>query len=296
MNPYSPPRSGRSDLVKAETYTPALLQTLTLGLEAATHSRDVWHCLVDLGRDAGLPFVDYVSTGDTENWRNTLFIRTSHDSGLLNHDSAGSQESHWSYFHNHAMHYLTPVLIGLEFAEDYRHLPDTRIRVLELAAANGMRAGLLVPLRSIAPPQTAMITFMGDHSKTEMQALLDRHGWALNAGALMAHQRFVQLYSAEFAERFSITPKQRQLIELIGLGHQDKVIADSLGVSVSAVRQRMHALLKNTGLHTRSELAALAMSLGLLPDPLKRPDGAHEPEAEMDDGLRTQPVTDPFIP
>ena len=57
---------------------------------------------------------------------------------------------------------------------------------------------------------------------------------------------------------------------MIGMGLQDKVIAERLGVTVSAVRQRMNNILAKTGLNNRADLAALAMSVGLVPDPLSR--------------------------
>ena len=84
----------------------------------------------------------------------------------------------------------------------------------------------------------------------------------------MGHQRYMTHFAAEFTERNAISDKQRELLEMIGGGMQDKVIAERLGISVSAVRQRMNNILAKTGLGNRAELAALAMSMGLLPDPL----------------------------
>ena len=92
-------------------------------------------------------------------------------------------------------------------------------------------------------------------------------------------------FGREFPERNRITPKQLELLELIGAGLQDKQIADRLRVSVSAVRQRLSALSQNTGMTSRAELAALAMSLGVLPDPLNRPgDAEAQILVEMDEG------------
>ncbi len=70
-------------------------------------------------------------------------------------------------------------------------------------------------------------------------------------------------------------------MELIGQGLQDKQVAFELGVSISAVRQRMNHLLDKTGRQSRAELAALAMSLGILPDPLNRPGDVTKISVEM---------------
>ncbi|MEM6729706.1 MAG: hypothetical protein AAF618_14470, partial [Pseudomonadota bacterium] len=54
-----------------------------------------------------------------------------------------------------------------------------------------------------------------------------------------------------------------------------------LGISISAVRQRMAALQDKTGLANRTDLAALAMSLGIVPDPLNRPGIGAEMRVEI---------------
>lgn len=261
-----------------------------IGLENAEHSTEVWTLILELGREVQLPFIDFISASSFKDWRKTLFIRTSYDSSWLHEINADPEQSKWSYFRNHAMNYLTPIMIGIEFLDDYSPIPEARVEVLRQAAKRGIRSGFSIPLRQNAPPQAALLTFSGDHNKAEMTELVKEHGWTLNTAAIMAHQRYVHLFMAEFTDRNHITKKQIQLIELIGLGLQDKNIADRLDISISAVRQRMNLLLQNTGLQSRTELAALAMSLGLLPDPLNRPDSPQQALIEMDNvGVRQRP-------
>ncbi len=259
-------------------------------LETTRHSTDVWQLIVALGRRVQLPFVDFISASSFRDWKKTLFIRTSYDSSWLHDVSLDPELQRWSYFRDHAMNYLTPVMIGLEFVDEYRHIPQRRVEVLKLAAAHGIRAGFSIPLRQNAPPQAAMITFAGDHSRREMQAIVRAHGWTLNTAAMMGHQRYLFHFNQEFTERNRITDKQLQLLELIGRGLQDKAIAAQLEISISAVRQRMNALMQNTQAKSRAELAALAMSLGVLPDPFNRPGLAGaEILVEMDNaGSRVQ--------
>ncbi|UYV36306.1 LuxR C-terminal-related transcriptional regulator [Rhodobacteraceae bacterium D3-12] len=104
-----------------------------------------------------------------------------------------------------------------------------------------------------------------------MIAIIRAHGWTLTTAAMAAHQRYMMHFSAEFPERNKVSAKQLELLEKIGLGLQDKQIAAELGVSISAIRQRMQTLMERTGLTARAELAALAMSMGALPDPLHGP-------------------------
>jgi len=271
--------------VDAERYTPELLQKFLMNIEETQKSVDVWNLLVSLGKRLDLPFVDFISASSFADWKKTLFIRTSYDSSWLNDVNRDPDLQKWSYFRNHGMHYLTPIMVGIDFVDEYWHIPEKRVEVMHQAASKGMRAGFSIPLRHYAPPQAAQISFMGDHSKREMKAIVHAHGWTLNVAAVAAHQRYMMHFAAEFPERNQISLKQRELLEKIGLGLQDKKIAENLGISVSAVRQRMQLLLAKTGMSNRSELVALAMSIGVLPDPLNRPDsGDSEIIVEMDSG------------
>lgn len=265
-------------MIEAELYTPELLHHFLADLETTSHSREVWALVTTLGKRLNLPFVDFISASSYADFRKTLFIRTSYDSTWLNDVNLDPDLHKWSYFRSHAINHLTPILVGIEFVDEYHHIPARRVEVLKQAARRGIRAGFSIPLRLHAPPQAALITFSGDHSRREMMAIVKAHGWTMNAAALAAYQRYMTHFSAEFPERNQVSDKQLELLTKIGSGLQDKQIAQALGVSVSAVRQRMHTLMVKTGLSNRAELAALAMSMGALPDPLH---GPHHPEAEI---------------
>lgn len=272
----------------AESHVPMRLQRLLRDLESTTSSDDVWTLILDLGRSLDLPFIDFISASDFRDWKKTLFIRTSYEADWLHTMNLDPEVYQWSYFRSHGATCLTPIAIGLEFMDEYHDLPIARQAVLREAARRGIRAGFSIPLRQHVPPQAAFMTFAGDHSRKDMLAILKDDGWTLNAGALMAHQRFLHHFSQEFSQRNQITDKQADLLELIGRGLLDKQIADKLQVSVSAVRQRQNALMQKTGMSNRAELAALAMSIGLLPHPLNRPNKPQVTVVETDTGPTNQ--------
>lgn len=271
MATTDPLQQTRRAFLPAENHAPPRLRTFLLDLEATTCSEDVWKLIVELGHSLSLPAIDFISASAYRDWTKTQFVRTSYDSSWLDKYNTDPDLYRWSYFRSHAMQCLTPITIGLEFRDEYHDLPPGRVAVLEEAARLGIRAGFSIPLRQYAPPQAALLTFARDVSRDEMLAIIARDGWTMHAGALAAHQRYLQHFSREYPMRNAITDKQLELLEMIGAGLLDKQIADRLGVSVSAVRQRMNALLHKTGMTNRVELAALAMSLGILPHPLNRP-------------------------
>lgn len=277
--------NSKRSLLAAETYTPPLLHEFLRDLEVCDSSDQVWELLVVLGRTLELPYVDFISASTLPHWRRTLFVRTSYDSSWLNHQNQDPDQSKWSYFRSHAMHHLTPLLVGMEFAEDYLHLPEKRVNVLREAARRGMQSGFSVPLRVHAPPQSGIITFSGPHPRRDMMTIVKAHGWTLNVAALSAHQRYISFFAHEFLDRNGISDKQRELFALVGLGLQDKQIAVKLDISVSALRQRMHQLMIKTGCHNRADIAAIAMSTGVLPDPQLTLDPAGKEGILLMDGL-----------
>lgn len=289
-------------LLASEQHTPEHLHGFLRDLEECKTTEDVWQLLVQLSRRLDLPFVDYIAASSAPTWRRTLFLRTSYDSRWLQDVNKDRDLARWSYLRSHAMQHLTPLLTGYEFVDEYLHLPAARVAVLKEAARRGMRAGFSVPLRVHAPPQGGIITFMGDHSRRDMLAIVRAHGWTLNVAALSAHQRYIGFYAAEFFQRNDISEKQREMLTLIGQGYQDKMIAARLEISISALRQRMQSLMTKAGVHNRAEIAALAMSTGLLPDPQRALDpqsdhvlvqiDGHEPSQEP---LHPHPGEEPDI-
>lgn len=264
--------NGQRPAIPAEGFFPERGQRFLRALESTRSALDVWELIKDLGRACDLPMIDFISAADWRDWSRTLFVRTSYDASWLHAYNADPELYRWSYFRSHGLHHLTPICVGYEFVEDYRPLPLARIDVLREAARRGMRAGISIPLRHSAPPSAAMITFTGDHDRADLLKILGQHGWTLTTAAWAAHQRYLLHFGAEFLDRNRITPKQRELLEMVGAGLLDKQIAERLGVSISAIRQRLNALMQKTGTANRAEVAALAMSLGIMPDPLNRPE------------------------
>ncbi|MFW2589050.1 helix-turn-helix transcriptional regulator [Sagittula sp. SSi028] len=272
--------------IVAETYFPDKGQACLRALETTQTAEEVWQLVCQLGADVGLPFIDFISASDWRDWKRALFVRTSYDASWLEKANTSPELYHGSYFRIHGEHRLTPICMGLEFIDDHPDLPEYRRDILKQAAARGMRAGISIPLRQHTPRATAMVSFIGDHDREALLDILSREYGTLAMCAWAAHHRYLLHFSEEYFDRNGITIKQRELLEMIGSGLLDKQIAEQLGVTVSAVRQRQNALMQKTNTSKRTELAALAMSLGLLPDP------HNPPEDDVTDGSEVHPRID----
>ncbi|EBA09944.1 helix-turn-helix transcriptional regulator [Sagittula stellata] len=256
-----------------ETFVPARLLDFLLRLEATRTTDAVWELFLDLAHGLDLNVVEYVYSADFRNWEQAQFIRTTFTSDWLDRVRAYPHIRDTSDFRTHGCRYLTPLKIGAAYLPSMGEISADKRRHVLLAAEHGLNAGVAFPLRMGDPGHAALITFGGDHSAEAFDALLARHGWTLHTAALAGHARYAELFKTEFIERNQLTAKQKELLCLIGHGMMDKQIAHKLGVSFSAVRQRLASVQAKTGAQNRADLAGLAARIGLVPDPLLKAHG-----------------------
>ena len=287
-----PDRPDRPDrLVQAaERFVPPLLLQTLLRIEQAHSTDEVWEVFLWLGRQIGLDVVDYVIACDAESLDRPQLVRTTFDEAWLDIAQGCPHLHQTSVFRLHAVHHLTPILVGPVYLDAYGPLsPETR-RHVELAARMGLEAGVAFPLRTDLPGHAAVLTFGGRLDRAGFDALIAAHGWTLHAAAQAGHLRHTALSRTESTNEAQLTDKQKELMTLVGQGLMDKQIAYQLGISFSAVRQRLAAVQTKTGAQNRAHLAALAMRVGLVPDPL--PTGhaeAHTVFVSMADGRGARP-------
>ncbi len=90
-----------------------------------------------------------------------------------------------------------------------------------------------------------------------------------------------------------LTPRQRQILELIAAGYSTSEIAKKLTLSTETVRNHVRNMLSELGVHTRLEATATARRLGLLAPPALGPGmtdrrgprrGTPEPRLRSDEG------------
>lgn len=254
-----------------EKFLPERLLGFLLGLERARSTEMVWALILDLAEGLGLTVVDYVYASDFEDWQQVQFIRTTFDSRWLDHLAQFPHIRQTSNFRMHGCRYLTPVLIGPAYFDQMGEITAEKRRHILLAADMGLEAGVAFPLRMGDPGQAALLAFGGRFGREAFDGLIARHATTLQIAALSAHSRYTELFKMEFLDRASLTEKQIELIRLVGRGLMDKQIAHELGISFSAVRQRLATVQAKTGATNRADLAAIAARIGLVPDPLLKP-------------------------
>lgn len=257
-----------TDVRPMERHVPEPLLEVLIALEATKTTEEVWQVILSFAKSFGLTCVDYVYASDYRNWERAQFIRTTCDSVWLDYLKQFPHLRKTSNFRMHAVHYLTPVMTGIAYIDDYEPVCDDKRRHIELTREMGLNAGVAIPLRTGDPGHAATITVGGMLGRAEFDALWAENGWALHAGLLTAHLRYAAFFKSEFVDRNHLTEKHKELITLVGKGYLDKQIAHELGISFSAVRQRLITVQEKIGVQNRADLAAVAAKIGLVPDPL----------------------------
>jgi DNA-binding NarL/FixJ family response regulator len=70
----------------------------------------------------------------------------------------------------------------------------------------------------------------------------------------------------------SLTPRERETLQLLARGLSKEQIAERLGLSTGTVRTHMQNLYAKLGLHSRLDLVHFAARHGLVTDDHRRPD------------------------
>ncbi|MEK6719446.1 MAG: response regulator transcription factor [Chloroflexota bacterium] len=112
-----------------------------------------------------------------------------------------------------------------------------------------------------------------DAAATELVAAVK----AVHHGGVFLHppmaKRLVEDYlgrissGEERAAHATLTPREREILALIGVGHTNQEIADQLSLSINTVQAHRSHIIDKLNLHSRAELMRYAVRVGALRDP-----------------------------
>lgn len=97
-----------------------------------------------------------------------------------------------------------------------------------------------------------------------LEALEGKHPSYVSIGLLQAISRTRIIHSQTSVR---LTPREREIIELVAAGHSNREIAESLVISTNTVRSHLHALSVKLEVESRTKMVARARALGLLSFP-----------------------------
>lgn len=112
-----------------------------------------------------------------------------------------------------------------------------------------------------------------DAASTELVAAVR----AVHNGGVYLHPPMAKRLVEEYLQRIGsgeeraahamLTPRERQILALIGAGHTNQEIAEQLSLSVNTVQAHRSHIIDKLNLHSRAELMRYAVRVGLLRDP-----------------------------
>ena len=167
---------------------------------------------------------------------------------------------------------------GLEaIAEFRRHRPDVTLMDLRLPGTNG--TDILIAIRGEFPDARIIMLSSSDTDGEIQRALRSgAFGYVLKSMAqdellavirsVHAGKRRVPLeVAAVLAEHLgeeALTPREIEVLQLIGDGHKNKQIADQLSISENTVNFHIKNLVEKLGAQDRTHAVTIAVRRGLL--------------------------------
>lgn len=156
-----------------------------------------------------------------------------------------------------------PGLNGLEVtARLTKTWPDTRVLILSMfeseeyvaqALANGAKGYIL---KDAAP----------DEMETAIRTVMSGGSYLSSAMSQLVLGAYVQQLRGEKPPTINLSPRQREVLQLIALGHSTKDIARRLDLSVKTVETHRTRLMQQLGIHEIAGLVRYALRTGLITD------------------------------
>jgi len=166
-----------------------------------------------------------------------------------------------------------------------REKPDIAVIDLALGAEDGLE--LVRSMRELSPgTKTLVLTMHEEHDYVRAALLAGANGYALKRGSArdvidalrkvmqgenyldpaLGGQSWSDYLSPPSSEsRLSVlTPRERQVFELVARGVTHREIAEQLGIGKKSVDTYRARLYQKLGINSRAELVAIAIELGVL--------------------------------
>jgi LuxR family transcriptional regulator, quorum-sensing system regulator BjaR1 len=140
-----------------------------------------------------------------------------------------------------------------------RRLAQVGTEALDLIAEAGWRDGLVVPLHRAG-------THYGIVSAVARDIIPDAHRQVMVPLCLAFHSVIGPLARQDgFAmPPAGLTPREIDALALIVKGKSDRQIGEALGISMSTAHEHVERAKRRLATHTRAELAAVAVALGIV--------------------------------
>ncbi|SMX27459.1 Spore germination protein GerE [Pelagimonas phthalicica] len=155
---------------------------------------------------------------------------------------------------------------GAEFLSDYAYLGAQERRLIELAAQNGFRAGLGIPVRVKGSARYGGFNLGTGLSREKFEAQILPHEAAFQTFCMVAHRKLEDLIDREAEPKLPqglevLSTREREVFLLFAKGKTRSECADTLGISHHTVSTHLKNSYEKLGLKNKAE-AARFLALG----------------------------------
>lgn len=240
------------------------LLSASRAIERRTSVDEVFDLFAAAIEPYGLRYIIYVTVADSPDRDLHLLSNFPQDW----RDAIDGDDAAFDPFLDYCCSTYDITLTGAEFLEDYPYLDDRSVAFIRAAEQMGFRSGLGIPMRLQGSPRYGGFNLGSAHKRADFERQILPKGEMFRAFCLFAHRRIDELRDGTVSSmtRSNLSPREKQCITLIAAGHRIPQIADSLKISVPAVRLYLRNARGKLGAATKEQAVAFAMQKGLLED------------------------------
>ena len=221
-------------------------------IERLHDADDVWHEAIRALRSCGIEFVIYL-TVESDGTRPLLWTNVPE----IYRDTPPEHDP----FLEHCCDSFAVTHTGIEFLDEHADLPPKVHSFIREASKTGFRSGIGIPTRLAGSSRYGGFNL---GTRLDAETFLEKvmpSAETLRHYCLVVHRRIEELVlnGAGVAERLllDLTPRERELIQLVAEGRSRKECARLCGISPHTAAEYIQSAYRKLGVHSRVEAARL---------------------------------------
>lgn len=215
-------------------------------LEREETADGLWAGTLECFADAGFPHVIYLQT-DAE--RSKVELRTNIPQIYENADPAQDP------FLQYCCSSYDATRTGVDYLHTHDYLPETARSLIRAAEQVGFRTGFGIPTRLEGSPLFGGFNIGTPLDRNRFEAEKAPHLSDIRGCCLLLHRRFEELGHTDDGLLETLTPREREILEVIGRGASRKECARRLDISPNTVADYTKSAYRKLGVRNRAEAA-----------------------------------------
>lgn len=218
-------------------------------LETIENGEQLWTAALAAFAEAGFSCVIYLVSGAG---RDRVTLRTNIPRLYENAAPAGDP------FLQYCCNNYDATLTGAAFLPDYDYLPEAARQMITAARNVGFNSGLGIPVRLQGSERFGGFNLGTPLERAAFEAAYRDQIPGIQAFCLILHRRLEELLATDQTALAALSPRERQVLDLVIKGKSRKECAAALGLSAHTVAGYVKSAYRKLGVRNRAEAALVS--------------------------------------